>query len=197
MIRYRLPLFQSEVVTSDGRQVPRDSSGCLVPIDAAQEALLIKMFPTTEAESALKIARLSRSTDQTFTHGSVKTYVSWDAADFDTTGGVWSIATPTKFIIPGGCSYARISAQLRISDAPAGQNIVCHIEKNGLTTVPGMALQDAVRATSAGGLNTQATMEWMPVIAGDVFQIYSINVDSTNDYTISGSGRLWAFIELR
>lgn len=142
------------------------------------------------------MARLSRSTDQVITKGSVKTYASWDAADYDTTAGVWTIGDPTKFVIPAGYSYARITAQFNIADAPVGQNFVTHIEKNTSTTFAGMALQAGVRGTSAGGLSNQATMEWVAVVAGDYFRIYTINVDAVNDHTLSGTGRTWAFIEL-
>jgi len=41
--RYRVPFFDNQVTTPDGRLVPTDISGALVPIDAAQENALVAL----------------------------------------------------------------------------------------------------------------------------------------------------------
>ena len=153
--------------------------------------------PVDLSSTPLKVVRLSRSTDQPFTKGGVKTILSWDAADFDTTGGAWTIDNPTKFIVPAGYSWARLAGQFLVSNAPVNQNIVGHIQTNGSTTVPGMGLISCLRGGVAGGLDVPSQQEWIPVTPGEFFELYSINVDPSNDYTIAGTGRTWFFMELR
>lgn len=150
-----------------------------------------------------QIVRVSLTADQVLTSGSVKSFMSWGVADYDTTNGSsWTAGSPTKLVVPAGYSFARVVSQLRFTDpadetgVPAGQNIVNHIQKNGTTTVPGMGLQDVARGTTAGAMTSQVEFEWHPVVPGDYFETYAVNVSAGN-LAVVASGRSWFYMELR
>lgn len=115
--------------------------------------------------------------------------VSWEAA-VGVTSSIWVIGDPTKFTVPAGYTKAKVHVQLltEVSVVSGVVNFLCEVTKNGsVAWYPGKPAGGHGLDTYAAHLVRYINMEspWIPVVAGDFFQVYLRDLDT--DYTILGN----------
>jgi hypothetical protein len=119
---------------------------------------------------APKFVRASSPTAQSIPNDTL-TSVIWQSGSITSTGvsGVWAAGNPTRFTVPSGFAYVRLSANAAFSTNATGHRQL-RITKNGATTY------DGVPATNTSALPSSSTIinistGLIDVVAGDYFEV--------------------------
>ena len=97
--------------------------------------------------------------------------VSWDTEDRDT-DGFWSLAQPTRLVIPAGVSKIRLMAYIRSQNGPTGR--YAFFKKNGAYFIGGGGI-----GASAATYDISFTSDVINVTAGDYFELELFGSTST------------------
>ena len=164
---------------------------------AAMRANMAAAKQEIEALQSPPIIMLGITSDKTITHGSVVTYMPWDAiVNNNPQAGVWTIGDPTTLHIPAGISRIRLSGQLRVTNWDGATILNAHIYKNGALNYDGIAV-DPFIITNTNVAQAKIQSPWLDVIEGDYFKIGLVNVDPSLDMIIGTSPRVWLQAEFQ
>ncbi len=140
-------------------------------------------------------ARIRRASSvQTLTNNTT-TAISWDVADYDTDGTIWTIGNPTHLIVPTGYTWAKVSAQIAFTVNATGFREI-FLEKND-ATVTGHGLDSQPGNVNANpGQICQFTTCWLQVVAGNTFRVLAFQNSGGNLDVLTITDYTWIAIEL-
>lgn len=143
-----------EVQNDDGESVKISLSELAVYVKAAESIV--------PANLPYRGARVRNSADIAPT--SVFFYtMPWDTEDRDT-DGFWSLAAPTRLIVPAGVTKVRLSAYVRSATGPYGRYIF--IKKNGNYFIGGAGI-----GSSNVSYDANLSTDIVDVTTGDYFEL--------------------------
>lgn len=125
-------------------------------------------------------------------------YVPWGLIVYETPDGIVDLGVqPTRLTVPAGYAYARVTGQMEFN-APisAGFDFHLYFHRNGT----GFAGYAGSQKLSVAGKPTQiqAITPWVPVVAGQYFEMYLQNDSPSAEKTIiSDYIFCWMAIELK
>lgn len=134
-------------------------------------------------------AQVRRTANFTLSHG-VNTIIPWQAVTWE--NGEWfSLAEPTRLIVPDGVSYVELAAgvTLETGHGITDGRIELHIIKNG---VGGAGTGKQHCELVGGGENVNVSHGIHKVRAGDYFEARVFNINgSTSDLTMTNNVSTW------
>ncbi|RJF81811.1 hypothetical protein D3877_17035 [Azospirillum cavernae] len=115
------------------------------------------------------------------------TTVVWDS------DGCFQPVTPTRVVTPSWARFARLTARLEIDPAMDGFRDLT-IRRNGGFEYPGRAATHGHGNMSPRNVAPMATTPWLPVSAGDWFDVY-LDQTSFSPFDLLANGGTWAQAE--
>lgn len=134
---------------------------------------------------------LNRNSDVTIANNT-NTMIPWTTAQYENGLEFWSLAEPTKIIVPRGVSYMRLEAGVTFDPNVTGIREL-HIVKNSYGTV-GMGKSQT--PGSGGGTNLYVGHAWVPVKEGDYFEVRVMQV-SGGDLNVTFNPSTWFSCEVK
>jgi len=118
--------------------------------------------------------------------------VVWSAAVWDS-DGCFLTATPTRVVTPAWARFIRLSVQLEIEAAMDGFRELT-IRRNGSPDYPGRTVMRCCGNGTERNVLPNAITPWLPVAAGDWFDVH-LDQTSSTAFTLLASGGTWAQAE--
>lgn len=102
--------------------------------------------------------------------------------------GTWTVANPSRIVVPAGVSYASLVVQVEVDGGATAGTLSTEVMKNGVALVPRVFNNSGRNTTSGSAVNvlTDASYE-IPVSPGDYLEV-EVNIQSLTSSNIIGTG---------
>lgn len=144
-------------------------------------------FSIEEVPAAIKSCLVYKSASQTI-NADTDTVLTWDSEDHDPDAMHSTVTNNSRLIVPSGCTYARLSWQIRGTGAST-VHVHAQVKKNGSADCYAGMDSEAAANQRLGGVTA-----WMAVTPGDYFEIWAYGNTGTAS-AAGGSTGSWAAME--
>lgn len=146
---------------------------------------VVMITPGSKSISGIKAIQLNNTTDLSLAN-STWTLVTFDTATLDE-ASVYASGTPSRIIVPAGCTKARLHAQLAWNTGGSGSRHV-EIRKNSAgSQSTGTLVAAAAFASATDQATTHMQSAWLACVPGDYFELFVFAGASSQTLSLTGS----------
>ena len=135
-------------------------------------------------------ALVKRATAQTIANNT-DTALSFTTETYDIYPDYYASAQPTRFTVPSGVDYVRLSCSVAWTGGATGSKRIAKIGKNGSFGYDGLLW---IEQPSCDWQRVTAISPVIPVVAGDYFELF-VNQNSGGNLDVQGGANTWFSIE--